>query len=503
MAHPDLAGYLTDWNAPTFNGEPQEDVEMWISRIRYGLKQRRVPRELWVPAALRFLGQEVRSVLDSEDMRRTMAEAAKKEGKTDWEWDWESFTRTLIVIHDAVKKDARENSHTIGSDFHRFRKEHPYAAAAAGLGLVAAGGITVGPAILVGTLHLLGFSASGVVGGSIAAGLHSILGGGLFAMAQSAAAGGIAVAPAAVQAVSAGTIALGAWVGFGQDEADTATTPSSKDDPAKSAADSLRDKRTCGADNTGATSAANGAEMSLNKECRVSDNDTPPSDAEISAKDEPSGGADMAGASTGEDLPANDAEILLEDTRGPDRDIAEATPHTEDASVNKAEISDEDKQGRDAHSAETTPPVYEPPAYLPGNPLEGDGADSAGTASHAHDTPGTESDDILLQAELSSGPDDAVASTGEHLPASNAKMSLEDITATSHTEDLPASDPEISEDNRETHGADTGDPKPPIEEPSPTDNPEKPLEKDGEDDVGTASRADGAPENDSGDFVEG
>jgi hypothetical protein len=46
-------------------------------------------------------------------------------------------------------------------------RQQPVIAAAAGLGLVTLGGVTVGPAILVGTLNLLGFSASGVVGGKL------------------------------------------------------------------------------------------------------------------------------------------------------------------------------------------------------------------------------------------------------------------------------------------------------------------------------------------------
>ncbi|KAJ7498286.1 hypothetical protein B0H11DRAFT_1909331 [Mycena galericulata] len=92
---------------------------------------------------------------------------------------------------------------------------------------VAVGGITVGPAILVGTLNLLGFSSAGVVGGSIAAGIQSAVygtavgSGSLFAMAQSAAAGGVSVAPVANQALSAAAMALGAWVGFGRGEDDT------------------------------------------------------------------------------------------------------------------------------------------------------------------------------------------------------------------------------------------------------------------------------------------
>jgi hypothetical protein len=63
--------------------------------------------------------------------------------------------------------------------------------------------------------------------GSIAAGIQSAVygaavgSGSLFAMAQSAAAGGVAVAPVAIQALSATAMALGAWVGFGRGEDDT------------------------------------------------------------------------------------------------------------------------------------------------------------------------------------------------------------------------------------------------------------------------------------------
>ncbi|KAJ7084574.1 hypothetical protein B0H15DRAFT_386252 [Mycena belliarum] len=222
MAQTNILPYLVNWNAPTFNGQPQEDVEMWISGIRLGLKQRHVPRSLWVEIAYHFLGEEPQAVLTS--MKATMTKLEVQE-----EWDWERFTRSLIVIHEQVKRDAAKPS--IGDDFHRFRKDHPYATAAAGLGLVTVGGITVAPAILVGTLNIIGFSASGVVSGSLAAGIQSAVYGGavasgsLFAMAQSAAAGGVAVAPVALQALSAGTMALGAWVRFGRAESDTSPSP--------------------------------------------------------------------------------------------------------------------------------------------------------------------------------------------------------------------------------------------------------------------------------------
>ncbi|KAJ7779376.1 hypothetical protein DFH07DRAFT_794799 [Mycena maculata] len=189
MAKTDISPYVTGWDAPVFNGQAQENVHIWISRIRYGLKQRHVPRSLWVTIALHFLGEEPREVLN--DVRRTMTQLLDQEGKEEWDWDWETFTSALVRIHERAKKDAEKGSTSIADDFHRFRRKHPYAAAAAGLGLVAAGGVTVGPAMFVGALHMAGLTVSGVFGGSIA------------------------VAPVAVQALSAGTMALGAWVGFG------------------------------------------------------------------------------------------------------------------------------------------------------------------------------------------------------------------------------------------------------------------------------------------------
>ncbi|KAJ7846681.1 hypothetical protein B0H14DRAFT_926557 [Mycena olivaceomarginata] len=93
----------------------------------------------------------------------------------------------------------------------------PAVAALSGLGLIVAGGIVILPALLVGTLNLLGFGAGGVAAGSIAAGIQSGFGGYIatgsaFALAQSAAAGGIMVGSVLVQALSAGAMGLGAWV---------------------------------------------------------------------------------------------------------------------------------------------------------------------------------------------------------------------------------------------------------------------------------------------------
>ncbi|KAJ7761866.1 hypothetical protein B0H14DRAFT_3594794 [Mycena olivaceomarginata] len=104
---------------------------------------------------------------------------------------------------------------------HHFRAEHPKTAKAAGVGLLVVGGSVVIPAILVGILNLLGFSAAGVTAASAAAGIQSLVygaavpSGSPFALAQAAAMGKVVVAPVAVQWISACAMGLGAWL-FGK-----------------------------------------------------------------------------------------------------------------------------------------------------------------------------------------------------------------------------------------------------------------------------------------------
>jgi hypothetical protein len=89
-----IAVYLTDWNAPTFKGQPHEDARMWLRKIRTGLKLHAVPPALWVPIAFHFLGDEPRVVLDG--VQRMMAEREVQEGRGEWEWEWDRFTRALM-----------------------------------------------------------------------------------------------------------------------------------------------------------------------------------------------------------------------------------------------------------------------------------------------------------------------------------------------------------------------------------------------------------------------
>jgi len=231
MTH-DISFYVKDWEAPIFNADPAKDVSPWIDAIRDSLAQRDVPRQHWVLVAFHFLGDDIRTVLREQMMGEVELAAGL--------WDWDTFTRALIYIDEQLKKDALEQGtsfNRVGDIISRLRQQ-PGVAAAAGLGLVALGGITVAPAVGVGALNLLGFSASGIVSGSIAAGIQStfyggtIASGSAFALAQSAAAGGIVVASAPIQAASAGVMALGAWVGLGRPRNDPADGPHSEDDDA-------------------------------------------------------------------------------------------------------------------------------------------------------------------------------------------------------------------------------------------------------------------------------
>ncbi|KAF7310332.1 hypothetical protein MIND_00407300 [Mycena indigotica] len=122
----------------------------------------------------------------------------------------------------------------------RFRNDHPIAATATAAGLVVAAPL-LAPVALVGGLNVIGFGASGVVGGSLAAGIQSVFYGGAvtsgsaFAIAQSIGAGGAALT-AAAPFISAGGAAVGVvgasrllpQGGAANDTVDTASTRASQ-----------------------------------------------------------------------------------------------------------------------------------------------------------------------------------------------------------------------------------------------------------------------------------
>ncbi|KAF7328167.1 hypothetical protein MVEN_02574300 [Mycena venus] len=222
MTQADIAPFLDDWNAPTFTAHADEDVRLWIRYMHDGLEHRNVPHTYWVPVAFHFLGDEITTVLNK--VKQMMDELQSTEGHCHWEWNWDNFTHALTHIHDGIKTEAAQKGTSafrldqvnmltveIASNLKRV-------AAATTIGLITVSGITVGPAILAGILHFLGIGASGAVGGSIVAGIHSILHGGYFAgasafaLTKSAAVSGAVVASVKAKAMIVGGMAV---AGFG------------------------------------------------------------------------------------------------------------------------------------------------------------------------------------------------------------------------------------------------------------------------------------------------
>ncbi|KAJ7701017.1 hypothetical protein B0H16DRAFT_1641679 [Mycena metata] len=148
--------YLEDGKVPTFNGDANEDVHIWLWELGAKLTQRHIPREDWVLVGQRFLGEELQEMM--EDARYGF-EKLEPEG-----WNWDKYTSALILIHDQVKKDAAGNGEdppvlaiaagndpeSASSTTSRLALEHPVKTAAAAISLIALGGITVGPAIAGG-----------------------------------------------------------------------------------------------------------------------------------------------------------------------------------------------------------------------------------------------------------------------------------------------------------------------------------------------------------------
>jgi len=194
---------------PGFAGARNEDVVKWLDSIEEICQRRPIARTEWVNVAFRGLGENVQTVMETiEDDLDTLC-------REKWTWTWTTFKQAMVGIDKQVKE-----SRSTWEKVNDFRRENPRAVTAAGLGLVGIAAIPLAPALLVGGLNLLGFSAVGPVAGSIAAGAQSAIYGGAvasgsaFALAQSAAMGGVAVAGAGGLVSGAGAAAAGTWLQF-------------------------------------------------------------------------------------------------------------------------------------------------------------------------------------------------------------------------------------------------------------------------------------------------
>jgi len=122
-----------------------------------------IPRSQWADAAILYLA-------DYDALNMSMRQQrADRLGTGGDIWIWEDFQESLSQVLE--ERDLR-------TGIQSFREDHPIATTVAAAGLVTAGSLFLAPAIIVGGLNAVGFTASGVAGGSVAAGLQSTLYGG-------------------------------------------------------------------------------------------------------------------------------------------------------------------------------------------------------------------------------------------------------------------------------------------------------------------------------------
>ncbi|THH07080.1 hypothetical protein EW145_g3619 [Phellinidium pouzarii] len=166
----------------TFDG--QGDVRTWIRTFNCQFLVKETPENERVQIAMDHLSQTVQGCIDSITIHLENNELEP------WIWTWPSLKVALEGIQEQVKNN--------GIFTEELFKKAATVVSFAGIACVA------GPALLVGGLNILGFSAVGPVAGTAAAAIQSVFYGGAvqagsaFALCQSAAMGGAALTTATV-----------------------------------------------------------------------------------------------------------------------------------------------------------------------------------------------------------------------------------------------------------------------------------------------------------------
>ncbi|KAF9067566.1 hypothetical protein BDP27DRAFT_1364771 [Rhodocollybia butyracea] len=185
-----------------YNGRPNEDITAFIDSIERNSQLLNIPRVQWVDVALYFMAESVQKVMQK------YKENILESDKTNDDNLWKDCT-----VHNAAQQSAPPFLVSDG-DGEDPNSELFLRAAAEG---VAVAGVTyaVGPAVVLAALNAVGFTSSGVLAGSVAAGVQSIVyggsTGGLFSVMQCIGATGV-VASAPVLGLAAGVAGLAALV---------------------------------------------------------------------------------------------------------------------------------------------------------------------------------------------------------------------------------------------------------------------------------------------------
>ncbi|KAF9527876.1 hypothetical protein CPB83DRAFT_855347 [Crepidotus variabilis] len=187
---------------PTLN--TADDLLVWTRGLQKVFKAAKIPKDRWPEAGLLFLrdsGRELQLKVLLERQRIELT-AAGQSGA----WDWAKFLETLKELLVSFEEP---------DWFGNFEDQHKDSIRFAAKTLIGLGAVALTPAAGLLALNALGFTAGGVVGGSIAAGMQSTLYGGLttgtFSTCQSIAA---SVAVPAIGSLGSGLGAVLTGIGI-------------------------------------------------------------------------------------------------------------------------------------------------------------------------------------------------------------------------------------------------------------------------------------------------
>ncbi|KIK66922.1 hypothetical protein GYMLUDRAFT_55538 [Collybiopsis luxurians FD-317 M1] len=181
----------------TYTGSTGENVDNFLNEIEHNCQMAGIPRSQWIDVALHFMAPRPRAVMHEHKQTIYSTEKGQHE-------HWAVFKDVLRELHTAAQNAPNDS-------------QDPFLEAARQGIAVAGVTYAVGPSVILGALNVVGFSASGVLGGSLAATAQSIFYGGatsgVFSTLQSIAATGV-VASAPVLALGAGAVGLAFGAGF-------------------------------------------------------------------------------------------------------------------------------------------------------------------------------------------------------------------------------------------------------------------------------------------------
>ncbi|RXW20924.1 hypothetical protein EST38_g4944 [Candolleomyces aberdarensis] len=199
----------TSSSYPFFKGS-SKDLTSWFAIVERAAEENEIFDIQYSEAAIVFIQGDLAHVMEERQLRYL-----EKSGNLYWRWEEfkDDIRRVVLEAEKIMEEEAATPLDKTKAAFERFRVEHPYIFASAGAGLMVGGSLVIIPALGILALNAIGFTSTGVAGGSFAALIQSIFyrgaTAGLFSILQSA--GATAVMPAA-GAIAGASSAIGAGV---------------------------------------------------------------------------------------------------------------------------------------------------------------------------------------------------------------------------------------------------------------------------------------------------